>query len=90
MTKATASQLKTKLGRYMRAVKSGQEIIVTDRGQPVARLIPFDAKAATQDDLVITAGREPGAAPLGELVVRPISYRGRSTLDLLREDRNRR
>lgn len=42
MKKAPISILKAHLSRYVDAVKSGEEIIVTERGRPVARLSPLD------------------------------------------------
>lgn len=36
--KASISILKAQLSRYLDAVKAGEEVIVTDRGRPVARL----------------------------------------------------
>ncbi len=33
-------ELKTRLGTYLRLVKSGRTLIVTDRGRPVAQLGP--------------------------------------------------
>jgi len=34
--------LKARLSEHLRRVKSGQELIVTERGVPVARLLPLD------------------------------------------------
>jgi prevent-host-death family protein len=36
--KASISILKARLSQYLAAVKAGEEVIVTDRGRPVARL----------------------------------------------------
>ncbi|MCI0774033.1 MAG: type II toxin-antitoxin system prevent-host-death family antitoxin, partial [Chloroflexi bacterium] len=33
-------ELKNRLSKYLRAVKAGQTILITDRGRPVGRLIP--------------------------------------------------
>jgi prevent-host-death family protein len=35
--------LKNHLSRYLELVRTGEEIVVTDRGKPVARLTPVDA-----------------------------------------------
>ena len=42
--KRTASvvELKAKLSEHLRQVKSGHELIVTERGIPVARMLPLD------------------------------------------------
>lgn len=86
--KTTASQLKAKLGRFMKAVKAGKEVIVTDRDQPVARLVPYAEPAVPA--LVISQARDPTAPPLGDVAIAPIRYDGVSTTQLLAEDRARR
>jgi prevent-host-death family protein len=40
--KTTAiSKLKTSLSEYLLKVKAGEEVIVTDRGKPVAKIVPI-------------------------------------------------
>jgi prevent-host-death family protein len=39
---AGARALKTHLGAYLRRVRNGATIIVTDRGEPIAELRPLD------------------------------------------------
>ena len=90
MTKTSASQLKAKLGKYMRAVRDGHEIVVTDRGTPVARLLPYSQQANPASTIVVAQAREPGAPALGEVTVKAIRYTGRNTTELLHEDRQRR
>ncbi len=48
-------QLKNDLSRYLRRVREGTTIIVTDRGEPIARIVP----AGVPDDVarLITEGR---------------------------------
>ncbi len=43
MKKASVTQLKTSLSAYLLGVKSGDEVLVTERGRPVARLVPAPA-----------------------------------------------
>ncbi len=42
--KRTASvvELKARLSEHLRLVKAGHEVVVTERGVPVARLLPLD------------------------------------------------
>ncbi len=40
-------KLKNRLGRYLGMVGRGETIIVTDRGKPVARLVPPEPKPET-------------------------------------------
>ncbi|OFX25886.1 MAG: hypothetical protein A2V77_09695 [Anaeromyxobacter sp. RBG_16_69_14] len=89
--RTSSSRLKAKLGQYMRAVRSGKEVVVTDRDQPVARLVPYrDQPPVAGEELQIAQPRDPGAPPLGEVAVQAIGFRGRSTTSSLLEDRSRR
>lgn len=36
-------QLKSRLSEYLRRVKAGAELVITERGVPVAKLVPLDA-----------------------------------------------
>lgn len=40
MQRVGSRELKNRLGRYLRAVRAGQSLIITDRGKPVAKLAP--------------------------------------------------
>jgi prevent-host-death family protein len=44
--------LKNGLSRYIERVRDGEEVIVTDRGRPVARLTSIDASSDRLADLV--------------------------------------
>ena len=37
------AELKAHLSRFLEQVKGGQEVIVTERGLPIAKLVPLDA-----------------------------------------------
>jgi prevent-host-death family protein len=41
MTTAAISRLKARLSEYLSRVKEGEEVVVTDRGRPIAKLIPY-------------------------------------------------
>lgn len=41
MTTAAVSELKSRLSEYLNRVKAGEEVLITDRGNPVARLVPI-------------------------------------------------
>lgn len=51
MTEAGIRDLRDHLSRYLERVQAGEELTVTDRGRPVARLVPVDG-ANTFDRLV--------------------------------------
>jgi prevent-host-death family protein len=43
MVQVQISELKAALSRYLDRVRLGEEVLVTDRGKPIARLIPLAA-----------------------------------------------
>jgi prevent-host-death family protein len=45
MKTAAVAELKAHLSRYLRRVKAGEEILITDRNIPVARIVPVAAAA---------------------------------------------
>ena len=49
MNTAGVAELKARLASYLKQVKSGNEILITDRGSPVAKLVPIDT-AQKRDD----------------------------------------
>lgn len=40
---AGVSQLKAGLSEYLARVKAGEEVVVTERGRPIARIVPVEA-----------------------------------------------
>jgi prevent-host-death family protein len=89
--RVSSSRLKAKLGQYMRAIRAGKEVVVTDRDQPVARLVPYrEPPSGAPEVPEVAQPRDPAAPPLGEVEVQAIHYHGRSTTLLLAEDREKR
>jgi prevent-host-death family protein len=58
MKRATVAELKAKLSEYLAAAKRGEDVIVTERGRPVARLtaLPERAGAAARMDALVRSG----------------------------------
>lgn len=52
MKTISISQLKSGLSAALRSVRRGTEVVVTDRGRPVARLVPVRPAAGEVDALV--------------------------------------
>ena len=52
MKTATVSKLKASLSEYLRQVKAGEEVLVTERGRPIAKLTPAAVSAILPQDLV--------------------------------------
>ncbi len=49
MDTAGVAELKARLAQYLKQVKSGNEILITERGAPVAKLVPIDATQKRDD-----------------------------------------
>ena len=49
---AAVSKLKAHLSDYLTQVKAGNEVLITDRGKPVARLVPLSRPRDLQESLV--------------------------------------
>ena len=52
MKTAPVSELKAHLSEYLNQVKAGMEVLITDRGKPVARLVPFPRTKNLKESLV--------------------------------------
>ncbi len=52
MKTTTVSKLKASLSKYLRSVKAGEEILVTERGRPVAKLTPAASSNFLPDHLL--------------------------------------
>jgi prevent-host-death family protein len=81
-------ELKSTLSECVREVKSGRTIVVTEHGQPVARIIPEAISVRDRVDALRKAGtiawsgrRLRPVKPLGKV------RRGRTVADLLVENR---
>jgi prevent-host-death family protein len=79
-------ELKNNLSRYLVRVRGGDEVVVTDHGRPVARLVAIDAStdrlAALIDDGTVRAARSPRRAL-------PQRVRGKGTVSDLVADQRR-
>ena len=51
MKTAAISKLKAYLREYLNQVKAGNEVLITDRGKPVARLVPISRTRAAGESL---------------------------------------
>ena len=91
--KAGVAELKARLSRYLERVKAGQEILVTDRGEPVARIVPIVAKErrGSRRDRLIRAGLLIGGrGRVPRSLLHPPAGKaaqGRAVLDALLEER---
>jgi len=52
MPTAAVSELKARLSDYLQKVRGGAEILITDRGKPVAKLVPIPRSKNLRKSLV--------------------------------------
>lgn len=73
MSEVGVRELRQNLSKYLERVKAGEDLVVTERGQEVARLIPSGPNADAYLDLAIRFG---ATIPRGDLVATARSMRG--------------
>jgi prevent-host-death family protein len=49
-------ELKTRLSQYLREVKKGRSIVITEHGIPIGQIIPRDTSLQDRNTLLINAG----------------------------------
>ena len=67
MKSVNIAKLKNRLSGYLKDVKAGEEILVRDRNQPVARIVPLARSRDDDEELLALASQ--GKLRLGEGVV---------------------
>lgn len=78
-------ELRADLSRLIKLVRDGDEVVVTDRGIPVARIIPMNGQRKI--DKLIAAGLvEPAPKPWKGPPPRPVKAKG-TVSDLVAEQR---
>jgi prevent-host-death family protein len=90
--------LKNQLSKYLTFVKSGEEVVIRERNLPLAKLVPFSAEDADNQELLLAAAgklRLPSARlSVRELLKIPIGrVSGNKAVQALladREDERRR
>jgi antitoxin (DNA-binding transcriptional repressor) of toxin-antitoxin stability system len=55
MRSVNVAKLKDRLSEYLGFAKNGEEIVIRDRNLPVAKLVPFLAKDASEEELLLVA-----------------------------------
>jgi prevent-host-death family protein len=91
MKTVSISELKARLSAFLDAVRQGDEVLVTDRGRPVARLAPVKAARHQESrrELLLRTGRlrAPTTTRPRDFLSRrlPDDARGRSLSALLQE-----
>lgn len=76
METTAVADLKARLSRFLRKVKGGEEIVVTERGIPIARIVPLRAgalRSTRRERLIRTGIIQPGTGTLRAELRRPPS-----------------
>ena len=91
-TAVGARELKTRLGTYLRRVREGRTLLVTDRGEPIAELRPLPNDKSVPAALLKLSRERAVTLPVRKSMVafRPIQTRGRALSDAVVEDREDR
>jgi prevent-host-death family protein len=55
MRTVNVAELKNRLSTYLGYARNGEMIVIRDRNLPIARLIPFAAEDASDEDLALVA-----------------------------------
>jgi prevent-host-death family protein len=55
MRSVNVAELKNRLSKYLTFAKGGEEVVIRDRNLPVAKLVPFSAEDADDQDLILVA-----------------------------------
>lgn len=74
MFSAGVAKLKAALSQYLTRVKRGEEVVITEHGRPIAKLVPYQTRGAftEQRQYLARAGIiELGAGKLSAHLLRP-------------------
>ena len=55
MRSVNIAKLKDQLSKYLTFAKGGEEVVIRDRNLPVAKLVPFSAEGAEEQELKLVA-----------------------------------
>ncbi|HSB62528.1 MAG TPA: type II toxin-antitoxin system prevent-host-death family antitoxin [Thermoanaerobaculia bacterium] len=83
MSSVSIADLKARLSHYVRLVRRGRTVTVTNREIPVARLVPLEEKR----ELLVVHRPEPGAPPPGKVKLPPPLKTKRDIVEVLLEER---
>ena len=91
-TAVGARELKTRLGTYLRRVREGRTLLVTDRGEPIAELRPLPNDKSVPAALLELSSKRTVTLPVRKSMAafRPIASRGRALSDAVVENRKDR
>ena len=88
MKAAGVKELKNRLSYYLREVKKGQRVLITEREKVIATIVPVER--AEEDNGLLSLVREgfaiwKGGKPSGSS--RPVKIKGKAVSEIVLEDR---
>jgi len=96
MRTAAIAKLKEGLSGYLESVKAGEQVVVTDRGRPVALIVPIDRGVSEDErraELVAKGLVRPGGGPISASLIEGAGVPGLTSdraLQAVMEDREDR
>ncbi len=92
MKTAAVSKIKSSLSEYLLKVKAGEEVIITDRGKPIAKIVPLK-RGETEIPPHLLMLEKAGLAHIGKnnlpedfwKMPRPKDKKGLALINLLKE-----
>ncbi len=87
MKSVKIAQFKAELGKFLRFVRQGEEVVVLDRSTPIARVLPFETK--DNNDLEIEEPLE-SSKSVFEISLDPVRGIKTDSLRFLAEERGHR
>jgi|APSaa5957512576_1039674.scaffolds.fasta_scaffold292347_1 prevent-host-death family protein len=81
---------KMNLSKYLKLVKEGQEVILTERGHPIGKIVPIKKTELSLKDRIRRLEESGILEPEKKLsgISPPIPINGKSAQEYLQEDRN--
>jgi prevent-host-death family protein len=55
MRSVNVAEIKNQLSKYLKIAKAGEEVVIRDLNLPVAKLVPFSAEGADDQELLLVA-----------------------------------
>ncbi|MBI4310095.1 MAG: type II toxin-antitoxin system prevent-host-death family antitoxin [Candidatus Omnitrophica bacterium] len=91
MTYVGIRQLKAQLSKYVRTARQGEEVVITDHGKPVARLVKGLARESTVREKLVALAQEGlvilPTKPWRPRKFAPVPCKGKLASDMIIEDR---
>ena len=87
MVQVKIAEFRNQLSRYLKKVRQGGEVVITDRDTPIGRLVPYE-KDSDEEPFEMIPPKN-GWGGLAKMKFTPTKYKG-DIVDLLMEDRKKR